>query len=118
MLYKIVDDNRKIQGVSGTQSRNLFDVDVNITNGDEIVRGFNYTNCRTMDYVVTTQTNSEESYVKDQFALVNIFDFECQGYHPNNPVYDAMHSTYDKANTPSTNDLKNTDDWGPGFYVE
>ncbi len=118
LLYKTVDENRKIQGVSGTQLRNLFDVDVNIMNGDETLRGFNYSNCRTMDYVVATEPNKEESYVKNKFALENIFDFECQGYHPNNPVYDAMFNGYDKATTLSTNDLISTDSWGPGFYKQ
>ena len=118
MLYNAVDENRKIHGVSGTQMRELFDVDINIENGDEIIRGFNYSNCRTMDYVVATEPNKEESYVKNKFALENIFDFECQGYHPNNPVYDAMFDEYVETTTLSTNDLISTDRWGPGFYVQ
>lgn len=118
MLYKSVDENRGILGVSGTQLRNLYDVDINIMNGDEIIRGFSYSHCRTINYVVITETNKEESYTKNKFALVNVFDFECQGYHPNNPIYDTMYNTYKKAETTSTKDLRNTDDWGIGFYVE
>ena len=116
MLYKSVDDNVQIRGVTGTQLRNLFDVDVQIMMGDNLIRGFDYSSCRTTDYTVKTDTDREESYVKNKFALVNILDFECQGYSPYNPMYEDMMNTYDKADTTSTVDLKNTDDWGPGFY--
>ena len=117
MLYKHVDDNLSIKGVIGTNNRDLVDIDIAIVSGNEELRGFNYSNCRSTDYVVSTESNKEESYVKGKFALENIFDFECQGYHPNNPTYDAMFAV-EKAKTTSSSDLRNTDDWTPGFYVE
>ena len=118
MLYKSVDDNKQIRGVAGTQLKTLYDVDVQIMMGDNLIRGFDYSNCRTIDYTVKTDTNKEESYVKNKFALENIFNFECQGYLPYNPMYENMMNTYEKADTTSTMDLKSTDDWGPGFYQE
>ena len=117
MLYNHVDDNLTIQGMVGTHNRELVDIDVNLVSGDEVIRGFNYVHCRSIDYVVSTETNKEESYVKNKFALENIFDFECQGYHPNNPIYDTMFDV-EKANTQSTNDLRNTDDWDSRFTVK
>lgn len=117
LLYKYVDDNRKLQGVGGTQTRNLVDVDVDIVSNGETLRGFNYNNCRVTDYDVSVDPNNEESYVKNKFALENIFDLECQGYHPNNPVYDAMF-VMEKAKNVKSNDLRNTQSWGQGFYVE
>ena len=118
LLYKRVDDSLSLQSVSGANMMTeLFDVDVNLVNG-EIVRGFNYSNCRVVDYDVGSDMNKEESYIKGNFALENTFDFECQGYHPNNPIYDIMFNTYTKSDTISSNDLRNTDDWDPGFYVE
>jgi len=117
ILYDYVDDNRKVQGVSGASQRELIDIDVNLVYDDEVIRGFNYSNCRPVDYTVETDPDHEESYVKNKFALENIFDFECSGYTSNNPVYDAMFNV-EKANTPSTFDLRNTDKWGPGFSVQ
>ena len=117
ILYNHVDENRKIQGVSGTQYRNLIDVDIDIVSNGEVLRGFNYVNCRATNYDVDTNTNKEESYSKNKFALENLFDFECQGYHPNNPIYDTM-VIVEKANTQNTMDLRNTDDWGIGFTVQ
>ena len=118
LLYKRTDDNLKIQSVSGSNSMiELFNVDVNLVTG-ELVRGFNYSKCRVVDYVVASAMNREENYIKGEFALENIFDFECKGYTPNNPMYDLMLNPYNKADTISTNDLRKTDDWQPGFYIE
>jgi len=117
MLYHRVDENLKLTSSTGASNfLELFDVDVDLVYGDKIVRGFNYSDCRVIDYVVQTQQNKEESYFKG-FALSNTFELECLGYHPNNPVYDAMFIK-EKAKTTTTNDLRNTDQWGPGFYVE
>ena len=117
MLYKHVDNSLAI--TSSTGSSNFledFDVDVDLYEGDKAIRGFNYVDCRIVDYVAKTQTNNEEAYFKS-FANSNYFTLECQGYHPNNPVYDAMF-TYEKAKTSNSLDLRNTQQWGPGFYKE
>ena len=117
ILYNYVDDNLTYQNSRGTQNRVLVDVDVDIVSNGEVIRGFNYVNCRVTNYDVDTEANNEESYVKNKFALENIFTLECQGYHPNNPIYDAMFNV-EKANTESTFDLRNTDQWSPGFTVQ
>jgi hypothetical protein len=117
ILYNHVDDNIKNQGVAGTSLMDLVDIDVDLLSDGEIIRGFNFVNCRAIDYTVNTDANHEESYVKNKFAVENIFDFECQGYHPNNPAYDAMFNV-EKANTPNSSDLRNTDQWSQGFTVQ
>jgi len=117
LLYNYVDNNLKFQNSAGTQNRVLVDVDVDIVSDGEVIRGFNYVNCRVTNYDVDTDTHSEESYVKNKFALENIFDLECQGYHPNNPAYDTMFSV-EQANTESTNDLRNTDRWASEFTMK
>ena len=116
ILYKNVDDTMKIQGVQGTSNLDLVDIDVDLVSDGKVIRGYNYNNCRAIDYTVETETNKEESYVKNKFALENIFDFECQGYTANNPAYDAMFIV-EKANTENSSDLRNTDKWGQGFTV-
>ncbi|MCA9811856.1 MAG: hypothetical protein KC483_03220 [Nitrosarchaeum sp.] len=118
MLYKRVDDNLSLTSTTGANNFiELFNVDVTLVHNGESIRGFNYVDCRVTDYTVKTQRDKEESYFKG-FALSNTFEFECQGYHPNNPVYDRMFNIYEKAKTINTNDLRRTDQWGPGFYVE
>lgn len=116
ILYNHVDVNRKIQGVMGTANRNLVDIDVDIVSDGEIIRGFNYVNCRVINYDVDTNANKEESYSKNKFALENLFEIECQGYHPNNPTYDAMYAV-EQADTESSKDLRNTDRWSSLFTV-
>ena len=116
LLYNHVDDGLKIQGVGGTSNRNLVNIDVDIISDGDVIRGFNYTNCRAINYDVDTDANKEESYAKNKFALENLFEFECQGYHPNNPTYDAMY-TVKQADTESSKDLRNTDRWSSLFTV-
>ena len=89
---------------------------MDIVSDGQVIRGFNYVNCRAINYDVDTNANKEESYSKNKFALENLFDFECQGYHPNNPTYDAMY-TLEQADTESSLDLRNTDRWSPLFTV-
>ncbi|MDX1441400.1 MAG: hypothetical protein R3237_02960 [Nitrosopumilaceae archaeon] len=118
LLYKRVDDNLKIQSVSGANlMTELFDIDIEIIK-DDLIRGFNYSNCRVIDYDIGSAMNSEENYIKGLFALENSFTFECQGYHPNNPAYDRMFKTFVKSDSVSTKDLRTTHDWDPGFYVQ
>ncbi|WP_428324588.1 hypothetical protein [Nitrosopumilus sp.] len=117
LLYHHVDYNIQFQSVKGTALKNLVDIDVEIVSNGETIRGFNYSTCRATDYTVETNPNTEESYVKNTFALESVFDFECQGYTPNNPIYDAMFEM-ESADNISSADLRNTHDWGKGFYVE
>jgi len=112
LLYKRVDGAAKVnQMLRGASSlHELFNVDVTLMHGEDQVRGFSYSNCRVTDYVVKTQTNKEETYFKGN-ALSNKFSFECQGYHPYDPNYNAMFDTYYKADTLSSLDLRDTSQW-------
>lgn len=118
MLYERVDENLSIQSVQGSNYVENFDVDVILIYGEETARVYNYSSCRVIDYEVNSAMNKEESYIKGKFAFENTFDFECRGYTPNSPVYDKMFETTTYAKTPNTNDLRDTDDWGPGFKIE
>lgn len=114
LLYEHIDDNLVGSTSSGSNSfTTLFDVDISLIYGTDTVRGFNYTQCRSIDYVVKTQHDKNGRFFKG-FALTNEFHFECQGYHPNNPVYDSMFKV-EKANTTNSSDLKTTDSWPIGF---
>ena len=117
LLYNHLDDNQKMKGVIGTQLKDLADIDVQIVSNGEVIRGFNYNNCRATNYAVETDTNKDESYVKNKFALETVIDFECQGYHPNNPIYDAMFEIESADNITSA-DLRDTQNWGTGFYKQ
>lgn len=115
LLYKRVDDAAKTNQIQGASSiRELFDVDVSLMYDEVTVREFSYGKCRVTDYIVESQTNKEETYFKGN-ALSNTFSFECHGYHPNDPIYNAMYDTYSKADTQSSLDLRDTQTWPPGF---
>ena len=111
LLYKRVDDAAKTNQIQGASlNTELFDVGVSLMYDEVKVREFSYSKCRVTDYVVGSQTNKEETYFKGN-ALSNTFSFECHGYHPNDPIYDAMFDTYYKADTLSSLDLSDTQTW-------
>lgn len=110
LLYKRVDEAVKINQIEGaSRAHELFDVDVSLIHDGMITRGFSYSECRVIDYDVKTLTNKEETYFKGH-ALANTFEFECHGYKPYDPIYNAMFDI-DKADTISSMDLRETQDW-------
>jgi len=83
--------------------------------GDDVVRGFDYKKCHVTDYMVKTEHDAEESFYKG-FALTNEFDFECLGYQPYDPLYNALFETT-KAKIESTLDRQANErsTWSPNF---
>ena len=110
LLYKQVDNSAKINQVGGsTRDHNLFEVDVILSNDEMTLREFSYSDCFVADYKVGTQSQNEEGFWT---ALVheNTFDFQCIGYHPKNPTYDALF-VKEKADTLSSTDLREARNW-------
>ena len=102
LLYDVVDRTRESgpNSSGASSSRELFNVHLVLVSGDDVVRSFDYTKCRIADYVIKTEHDTEESFYKG-FALTNEFYFECQGYHPSDPKYDALFEI-SQANTESS----------------
>ncbi|GBH34192.1 hypothetical protein NZNM25_09830 [Nitrosopumilus zosterae] len=117
LLYDVVDRTResgsKSTGVSSQVE--LFDVNLVLVYGDDVVRGFDYTKCRIVDYMVRTEHDGEESFYKG-FALTDEFYFECHGYEPFDPKYDAL---FDAPHAKTESSLnwkeKQRDTWGSNF---
>ena len=91
LLYQVADDTRETGAKSTGVSTliELFDVKVLLSYGDTVVRSFDYSKCRITDYVIKTEHDADESFYKG-FALTDEFYLECEGYHPNNPMYEEM----------------------------
>ena len=114
-LYQAADDAQKYQFSSGFEYQyKFFDATVFLTAGGETLRSFEYKNCRVTSYIVNTRIDNEEGYTGKGIVYVDQFAFECDGYAPNNPAMDKMHTT-EHAKTISSSDLKSTDKWEPGF---
>ena len=120
LLYNAVDEAKKSQSkITGvTSSKNLFDVNLTLVNGDHTVRSFDYSKCRIVDYVLKTEHDLEEIFYKG-FALTNEFNFECQGYAPINSYYGEMFKIPQSTETESSNDYesKQRSTWGSNFRV-
>ena len=117
LLYDAVDhtlDNpAKSTGINSLEG--LFDVNLVLVNDGEVVRGFDYDQCHIVNYVVKTEHDLEESFYRG-FALTNEFYFECLGYDPYDPAFDAL-SEIPKVQTRSSIDYQSEQrqSWGPGF---
>ena len=118
ILYSVVDKIRTRGQVSGTDFQGLFSVDVDLVHNDQLIRSYQYTKCRVTNYDTDTVFNAEEGYIgANGFALVSVYNIECNGYYPSNPSFEAM-QVVEKADTESTNDLRSTDKWGPNFKAQ
>jgi hypothetical protein len=86
----------------------LFEVDIYLHIDGVTLRHFSYKDCEVTDYAVTTLFDKEEGWTTSKgFAIVDEFVFECNGYKPNNPLYDLMKTNgYTvESNSKSTLDL-------------
>ena len=119
LLNNAADQSREISSRStGVNSlEKLFDVNLVLVYRDKVVRGFDYSKCRIVDYVIKTEHDGEESFYKG-FALTNEFHFECLGYKPFDPIYDSLFDI-PHADTQSTIEweLNQRNTWGPNFRV-
>ncbi|QMU53438.1 MAG: hypothetical protein GKS07_08030 [Nitrosopumilus sp.] len=93
-----------------------FDVDVYLHKDGTVFRYFKYSDCSVISYKVQTLFDKEEGWFTSKgFATVDQFQFACNGYKPNNPVFDAVNSSDEKADTQSSLDLKNTQTWADSY---
>jgi hypothetical protein len=112
-LQSLLQTAKINQGTGVTQTHELFDVDVNLKDQENSIRGFSYSDCRITDYIVASQHGNEESFFF-WFALENTFEIECIWYNPKNPVYDEMFEPV-KSKSINTLELRETNTWGPLF---
>ena len=89
-LYEAVDSTYSL-GNDHFSNYGQFDVDIYLQQGESVVRHFNYVDCRVTDYEVTTLFDKEEGWNTSKgFAVIDIFTFECVGFHPYSPMYELM----------------------------
>ena len=117
ILYKVVDQIRT-RGPAGSDFQGLFSVVVDIEHNNKLVKTYKYSQCRVTSYDADTSFNGEEGYVgSNGFALVGTYNFECTGYYPSNPSFEAM-NVAEKAQNQKTSDLRSTHSWRAGFFVQ
>ena len=85
-----------------------FDVDIYLHKEGMTIRHFKYADCTVIGYEVTTLFDKEEGWTTSKgFAIIDEFEFQCNGYEPNNPLYDLMkiNGYTVQSNSKSINDL-------------
>jgi hypothetical protein len=115
-LYEAADVTFQ-RGSSDTQHNyGQFNVDVYLQQGNLTLRHFQYEDCGITNYKVDTLFDKEEGWTTSKgFATIDIFEFECSGYKPNNPLLDLMKTNGYKSDIQSSSDLKNTQSWSDQY---
>ena len=117
-LYEASDQAQKNQLNAGFEyPYKVFDVTIFVAAGGDVLRSFEYSDCKITSYAVSTRSDNEEGYTGKGFALVDQFTFECVGYDPINPAMDKL-TVVEHAKTISSSDLRPTERWEPGFSVK
>ena len=105
-LYELADLSTNQKFGSTSNPINDIDIDVEVTQNELVLHEFKYTGCKLTDYKVDTLFDAEETYAgKTKFAIVDIFEFTCDGYNPNTPLFEKAVETIQRAKTTSTMDL-------------
>jgi hypothetical protein len=103
-LYYASDLIHKVgtQVNSGTSPE--FDVLFEIYQGDIVLRAFDYNDCMITNYVFTTLHDGEETFSgKTQFVYADVFEMECSGYQPLNPL---LNQYIERAKNTSSHEYK------------
>ena len=117
-LYEAADQAQKYQLNAGMEyPYKVFDVTVFVSAGGDVLRSFEYRDCKVTSYAVATRSDNEEGYTGKGFAVVDQFTFECGGYEPINPAMDKL-KVVEKAKTISSSDLRSTEKWESGFSTK
>lgn len=106
MLHEHADEAQTWTNVAYKNHHTFFDVDIILAKGGEIIRQFDYNQCRVTDYAVDTLHDKEEGWNTSKgFAVVDKFEITCDGYRPTSPTFEAMH-VVEGADTTSSMDLE------------
>jgi len=109
LLYAVTDATQQYRETVGKQfpPRLEFDVKVLLANEGEILRSFEYTQCKVANYKVFTEYDKEEGYVStsEGFAIVDVFTFQCKTHIAVNPLLEKLREIT-KAETFSSKDYQ------------
>ena len=105
-LYELADRSANQRFGSQHNPINNLDIDVDVSQNEIVLHQFKYTGCKLTDYKVDTLFDAEETYAGNtKFAIVDIFEFRCDGYDPNTPLFEKAVEAIQRAKTTSTMDL-------------
>lgn len=94
-LHAAVDQSYHYGGRLASQDYPFkqFDVTVELNQAGSSQKTFTYKDCSITNYKVNTRTDNEEGYVtggKSGFAIVETYNFQCNGFNMESPEYNAM----------------------------
>jgi len=109
LLYAVTDATQQYRGSVYSQfpAHLEFDVKILLANEGEILRSFEYEQCKVAKYKVGTESDKEEGYISGSmgFAVVDEFTFQCKSHNALNPLLEYLTET-PEADTFSSKDYQ------------
>ncbi len=117
-LYYAADLMHKIGPKATIGTDPVFDAYIEIYQGDTVLRAFDYKECMVTNYIFTTLHDGDETFSgKTKFVYADVFELECLGYKPVNPLFEEYKNNKEKAQNESSFDwaAKQRSTWSEGF---
>lgn len=112
LLHKVSDESRKLMLTGSFMDRELLDVEVLVSRGGDVIRSFDYSDCRITEHGIETNHDSDDGWHNTSgFSIADKYEFTCYGYKPSSPIYDSMGKDTRTAKTTSSLDLPDTSTW-------
>ena len=102
MLYHVADNSHHLRHDDHAASLYKdFDIEVMLMNEENTYRHFSYTDCDVKDYNIITLFDNEETFSKNElkFVVADVFEFQCEDYHPHCPYCEEVLNKIDKGVT-------------------
>ena len=100
LLHKRADESYKYRNSAVEKQTNNaeFTVSIILSNDADLKRVFDYRGCFVDTYNVDTIFDKEEGWNTSKgFAVVDVFEIQCEGYNPQNPTLVEMSTVTEKA---------------------
>ena len=107
LLHKVSDMEHKYFTSTFEHAYNDFDVTILLAQEGNVIRQYDYTSCDVTDNIVKTLHDKEEGWNTSKgFAVIDKYEFTCNGYTPYSPIYQEMTNNEKKSNTVSSTNME------------
>ena len=107
MLHEVSDMAHKYSRSTFDHAYKDFDVTILLAQEGNVIRQYDYTSCDVTDNVVKTLHDKEEGWNTSKgFAVIDKYEFTCNGYTPYSPVYYEMTNNAEKSTTISSTNME------------
>jgi len=107
MLHQVSDMAHKYSRSTFDHQYNDFDVTILLAQEGNVIRQYDYVSCDITNNIVKTLHDKEEGWNTSKgFAVIDKYEFTCNGYTPYSPIYQEMTNNAKKSTTVSSTNME------------